>query len=83
MKLLPKRVMFFRGKNIRSIGLQLSAFSHDQDAYFGLTPYTGKQQNFYSNLIYQDIIGTTNHKYRAGLSFVSDKYIRDVCHTGV
>ena len=64
----------FAGKKYRSIGLQLSAFSHDQDAYFGLTPYTGKQDNFYSNLIYQDIIGTTNHKYRAGLSFVSDKY---------
>ncbi len=64
----------FPGKKYRSIGLQLSAFSHKQDAYFGLTPYTGDQKNFYTNLIYQDIIGTTNHKYRAGLSFVSDKY---------
>ena len=64
----------FAGKKYRSIGLQLSAFHHDQDAYFGLTPYTGKQDNIYANLIYQDIIGTTNHKYRTGLSFVSDKY---------
>jgi outer membrane receptor for ferrienterochelin and colicins len=64
----------FPGKKYRSIGLQLSAFSHKQDAYFGLTPYTGDQKNFYTNLIYQDIIGTTNHKYRAGLSFITDKY---------
>ncbi len=64
----------FPGKKYRSIGLQLSAFSHNQDAYFGLTPYTGDQKNFYTNLIYQDIIGTTNHKYRAGLSFVADKF---------
>jgi outer membrane receptor for ferrienterochelin and colicin len=64
----------FSGKKYRSIGLQLSAFSHAQDAFFGLTPYTGDQKNFYTNLIYQDIIGSTNHKYRAGLSFVTDKY---------
>jgi outer membrane receptor for ferrienterochelin and colicins len=64
----------FPGKKYRSIGLQLSAFSHKQDAFFGLTPYTGDQQNFYTNLIYQDIIGTTNHKYRAGFSFVADKF---------
>ncbi|HEX5669733.1 MAG TPA: TonB-dependent receptor [Chitinophagaceae bacterium] len=64
----------FPGKKYRSIGLQLSAFSHQQDAYFGLDPYNGSQENFYSNLIYQDIIGTTIHKYRAGISFSSDNY---------
>ncbi len=64
----------FPGKKYQSIGLQMSAFRHDQDAYFGLTPYNGDQKNFYSNLIYQDIIGTTMHKYRAGLSFVADHY---------
>ena len=64
----------FPGKKYRSIGLQLSAFSHQQDAYFGLDPYDGRQNNFYSNLIFQDIIGNTNHKYRTGLSFSSDSY---------
>jgi outer membrane receptor for ferrienterochelin and colicins len=64
----------FPGKKYRSVGLQLSAFSHQQDAYFGLDPYNGSQENFYSNLIYQDIIGTTNHKYRTGISFSSDNY---------
>jgi outer membrane receptor for ferrienterochelin and colicins len=64
----------FPGKKYRSIGLQLSAFTHRQDAYFGLDPYNGSQDNFYSNLIYQDIIGTTIHKYRAGISFSSDNY---------
>lgn len=64
----------FPGKKFRSIGLQLSAFDHKQDSYFGLTTYNARQKNFYSNLIFQDIIGTTDHKYRAGISFIADTY---------
>jgi len=62
----------FPGKKYKSIGLQLSAFDHQQDSYFGLSEYNGRQKNFYSNLIYQNIIGTTDHKIRAGLSFSAD-----------
>jgi outer membrane receptor for ferrienterochelin and colicins len=64
----------FPGKKYKSIGLQLSAFDHNQESYFGLTDYNANQRNFYSNLIYQNIIGTTDHKYRAGFSFSADKY---------
>lgn len=39
-----------------------------------MTNYDGQQQNFYSNLIYQSIINSTINKFRAGLSFVYDKY---------
>ena len=64
----------FPGKVYKSVGLQLSAFTHKQDAYYGLTTYNGKQNNFYANLIYQSIIGSTMHKFRTGLSFISDGY---------
>jgi len=64
----------FPEKKYKSIGLQVSAFSHRQNDYFGLTTYNGKQQNIYANLIYQSIIGNTNHKFRTGLSFVYDNY---------
>ena len=64
----------FPNKRYQSIGLQLSAFQHNQDAFFGLTPYKGKQDNIYANLIYQSIIGNTNHKFRTGASVVSDRY---------
>lgn len=67
----------FSGKKYKSIGLQLSAFNHQQDSYFGLTKYNAIQQNIYGNLIYQSIIGTTAHKFRTGLSFVSDHYNED------
>jgi copper chaperone CopZ len=67
----------FPEKKYKSVGLQLSAFDHQQDSYFGITAYDAKQNNFYANLIYQSIIGTSAHKFRTGLSFVSDKYNED------
>ena len=67
----------FPEKKYKSIGLQVAAISHDQKSYFGLTTYNGKQQSFYSNLIYQSIINSTAHKFRAGASFLYDKYHED------
>jgi len=67
----------FPQKKYKSIGLQLSAFDHTQNSYFGLTNYNAHEQNFYSNLIYQSIIHTTIHKFRTGLSFQYDKYNED------
>lgn len=64
----------FPEKRYKSFGLQLSAYNHKQDSYFGQTIYDAKQTNFYSNLIYQSIIGNSNNKFRTGLSFVADKY---------
>jgi len=58
----------------RSIGLQLSGTSYNQRSYFGIRTYDAKQQNGYANLIYQDLIGTVVHKYRAGLSMQYDRY---------
>ncbi len=39
-----------------------------------LIKYDATQTNFYSNLIYQSIIGNTNHKFRTGASLVADNY---------
>lgn len=64
----------FPGKKYQSIGLQVSAFDHTQDSYFGLTTYNGKQQNLYANLIYQSIINNDAHKFKTGLSFSNDQY---------
>ena len=64
----------FPQRKYKSIGLQVSLFNHKQDAYFGLRQYKGVQDNFYANLIYQSIIGTTDHKFRTGFSVVNDNY---------
>jgi len=68
----------FPGKRFKSIGLQLSAFDHDQKSYFGLSSYNARQKNLYSNLIFQNIIGTTDHKFRAGLSMSADDYKEEI-----
>ena len=67
----------FPQQQYKSIGLQLNAIDHNQDAFFGLTNYKGKQETFYGNLIYQSIINSTIHKFRTGLSFQYDKYNED------
>ncbi len=64
----------FPQKKYKSFGWQLSSFQHHQNSYFGLSSYDAKQNNFYSNLIYQSIIGTTANKFRTGISFVYDQY---------
>lgn len=56
----------------KSIGLQLSGLYHQQDAQYGARNYDGTEHSFYSNLIYQSIIGNTNHVIKAGTSFLLD-----------
>ena len=64
----------FPQKRYKSFGWQFAAYDHQQNTYFGQTIYDARQSNFYSNLIYQSIIGNTNHKFRTGVSFVADHY---------
>ena len=61
-------------KPYQSFGLQLSGAYHDQHSFFGLNNYDASQSTFYANMMFQSILGNTNHKYRAGLSFQFDDY---------
>jgi outer membrane receptor for ferrienterochelin and colicin len=65
-------------KPYASVGFQLSGMTHQQDAFFGLTDYLADQQSLYANLIYQSILGNTNHQYRTGISFQADSYEESV-----
>jgi len=58
----------------KSIGLQNSFQSHRQDSYFGLNSYDIHQKSWYGNLIYNSIIGNTQHKFATGLSATYDDY---------
>jgi len=64
----------FPNNRLRSIGLQLSGSHYKQDSYFGLTTYNNQQNSGYANLLYQDVIGNVQHKYRAGISMAYDQY---------
>lgn len=63
----------FPNNRLRSIGLQVSASHYKQDSYFGLTTYNNEQNSAYANLLYQDVIGSVQHKYRVGISVSHDK----------
>ncbi|PTX02602.1 outer membrane receptor for ferrienterochelin and colicin [Capnocytophaga leadbetteri] len=58
----------------KSIGLQNSFQSHRQNSYFGLNSYDIHQKSWYGNLIYNSIIGNTQHKFATGLSGTYDDY---------
>jgi len=62
----------FPQKKFKSLGLILSATDFKNEAYYGMRPYTGKQNTLYGNLIYQSIIGNSFHKFRTGLSFTNE-----------
>lgn len=64
----------FKGKPYQSLGWMNQYVYHQQDSFFGLRNYAGKQHTYYSNLIFESIIGNTNHKYKAGASFMYDGY---------
>lgn len=71
----------FKGKPYQSLGWMNQFTYHQQDSFFGLRNYFGKQSTFYSNLIFESIIGNTNHKYKVGASFLLDDYNEDYLTT--
>lgn len=67
----------FKGKPYQSLGWMNQYVYHQQDSFFGLRNYSGQQHTYYSNLIFESIIGNTNHKYKTGASFMYDAYNED------
>lgn len=72
----------FPNHKLRSIGLQLSGSHYRQASYFGLTTYDSEQSSGYANLLYQDVIGTVRHKYKAGISLSYDQYDEQIADHG-
>lgn len=81
----------FKDAPYKSVGLQLSASSHDQEASFGDRVYNADQQSFYANALYQTIIGDVDKKVKFGVSLQyddveelvgNDSYMREESLTG-
>ncbi|NND34605.1 MAG: TonB-dependent receptor [Saprospiraceae bacterium] len=58
----------------RSWAIQLSGSKHEQDSYFGQRDYQASQNSLYANILYQSIIGNTNHQVLMGLSMQYDDF---------
>lgn len=62
----------FPNKRYKSIGLQVNFTKQQLNNIYGITHYDANQNSYFGNLIYQSIIGNTNHKFRTGLSYLQD-----------
>jgi len=69
-----KNGFLFPGKEWKSLGIILSGVNHNQEGFFGVNNYSGHERSFYANVIYQSIIGNTNHKFSAGFSYLLDDF---------
>jgi outer membrane receptor for ferrienterochelin and colicin len=57
-----------------SMGLQLNYLNHDLKTDYSTSKYTASQQSAYANFIFESYIGTTNHKYKIGSSYLNDVF---------
>ena len=64
----------FPAHKYRSIGFLWSASATQLDNQFGYRDYYGAQQTRSAQLIYQDILGDTRNRYRAGVSWLNDRF---------
>ena len=62
----------------QSFGFQTAYSNHDQDSYYGLQTYDINQQSFYTNLIFNSIIGNTLNKFKVGFNYSFDDYVEQV-----
>jgi outer membrane receptor for ferrienterochelin and colicins len=62
------------GKPWKSVGFQVSGIYHTHDSYYGFNVHDAVERSVYSNLIFQSIIGSTDHKYKVGTSFLYDDF---------
>ena len=62
----------------QSFGLQASYSRHNQDSNYGNTIYNIEQSSFYSNLLFNSIIQSTQHKFKTGISFTYDNFDEQV-----
>ena len=58
----------------QSFGFQAADSTHKQESYFGLNTYDITHNSFYSNALFQSILGNTYHKFKTGISFTYDDY---------
>jgi outer membrane receptor for ferrienterochelin and colicins len=64
----------FPDEDHKSIGLQISGNYYNQESLFGNISYSGNQQSFYANLLFQNELDSLDEiTYRIGASFQYDK----------
>jgi outer membrane cobalamin receptor len=62
---------FFGKRPMQSLGIVYNIKHQEIDGFFGLKTFFGLEKRGYINVIYDDIIGTSDHTIKIGTSFVA------------
>ena len=62
----------------QSFGFQSAYSNHNQDSYYGLSIYDINHKSFYTNILFNSIIGNTLNKFKSGINFSHDIYDEQV-----
>jgi outer membrane receptor for ferrienterochelin and colicins len=71
---LGRHGFIFKNDPTRSIGLLFSGRRHDVSSLYGTRGYSGRQNSFYGNAVYQQLLGKGTDQVKTGLSFQYDDY---------
>lgn len=64
----------FEGRPYQSVGVQWSFGRYTSSSVYGPRSYDGTEETGYLNVIYQSMIGSTEHTFRTGASFLFDRF---------
>ncbi|MDW8297122.1 MAG: TonB-dependent receptor [Raineya sp.] len=73
-EIFAKNAILYPQKPYQSIGLISSAIWHKQEGFVGQNLYNGTQKTIYNQLIYNNILGNTQHSYKTGITHTIDDF---------
>lgn len=73
-ELTAKTGFVFPDAEWRSIGTQWSYYDYGQRHRFGANHYDGQERFFRGNILYSGILGTTNHAFTTGLTYLFNDF---------
>jgi len=74
LEIFTKTAYVFPKLRYKNIALQTLWKIQNQQSNYGIINYDVKERYAYANLIYQSIIGNSNHTFKTGVSFFHDDY---------
>ena len=74
VEVFGKTGLLFRNKPYKGWGFIYSASYLDIDGGFGGANYEGTEKTLYGNVIFQNIIGSSFHQYKTGVSILYDEF---------
>ena len=72
-----KNGIIFQNRPNTSLAIIVNATNHEQEGFFGLSNYYGRERTLYANLLYQSYIVNKNNKFTTGLSYMLDNYVEN------